>query len=77
MCADKGGEGPGVPDVVQTCRLDLPEVILNYPSLPVILQHLKGGLLILHLSKGVFIHNGVIARVLEDARRYPRLSRIE
>ena len=73
----RSSKGLDVPDVVQTCRFDLLEVVLDYPSLPMVLQHAKGDLLALHLPEGVFVHNGVISRVLEDTGRYPRLYRVE
>lgn len=66
-----------VPDVIQTCRFHLLEVIFNDPGLPMIFQHAQSFLLTLHLPKGVFIDNGVISCVLEDARCYPRLDPIE
>lgn len=63
--------------MVQTCRFHLSEVIFNDPGLPVIFQHVQGLLLILHLPESVFVDNGIISCVLEDARRYPRLDPIE
>jgi hypothetical protein len=70
-------QGLDVPDVVQTGRAHLPEVIFNDPGLPMIFQYAQGFLSILHLPKGVLIDDGIISCVLEDARRYPRLGRIE
>lgn len=65
-----------LPDMVQTDRVHLPEVIFNDPGLPMIFQYAQGILLVLHLPKGVFINDGIISRVLEDAGRYPRLGSI-
>jgi hypothetical protein len=42
-----------------------------------VFQHALGGLPILHLPEGVFIDDISIPRVLEDARRYPRLGLVE
>jgi hypothetical protein len=60
--------------VIQAGRFHLLEVILNDPGLPVIFQHAQSVLLVLQLPKGIFIDNVIVSRVLEDARRYPRLD---
>jgi hypothetical protein len=68
--------GTSVPNVVQTDGFHLFEVTLNDPCLPMILQHAQGGLVVLHLSKRVFVDDIIVSRVLKDTRRYPRLDYI-
>ena len=69
--------GLDAPDVVQTDRFHLLEVIFNYPSLPVVFQYALCVLLILQLSEGIFIDDVIVSRVFEDTRCYPRLDPIE
>lgn len=63
--------------MVQAKRFHLPEVVFNDPGLPMVLQHVQSGLLVLHLAECVFIDDVVVPCIFEDARRYPWLDQFE
>jgi hypothetical protein len=47
------------------------EVIKGNPSIPVINQSIMGGIIILILAEGIFVHNTIIVQWNEKRRRYP------
>lgn len=47
------------------------EVVEGNPSIPMVDESVMGGVIILILAKGIFIHNAIIVQWDEERRRYP------
>lgn len=60
--------------MVQPCCFDCNEIVLRYPCVPMILQHIQGVVRVLHLSERVFVYNVGIICVLKDAWGNPGLN---
>ncbi len=63
--------------MVQTRILDRGEVVFGYPRFPMVLQNAQGMVSVLQLSKGVFVYDVRVVRVLEDTGGYPRLHQCQ
>ena len=57
--------------------LNCNEVILCNPSIPMVLKHVKRGIVILQGTEGVFINYVGVVGIVEDARGNPGLCTYE
>lgn len=62
-----------IPDVGESCGGHRDEVVLCDPSIPVLLEYPQCSLVVLHLAERVLVHDRIVVRIDEDARRYPWL----
>ena len=59
--------------MIQASSLDVLEVILRYPCVPMLLQRTGGPIAIQQLAKRIFVNDIGVVRVLKNARSDPWL----
>lgn len=63
----------GYPNVVESSRRDISEILFGDPSIPMVLKSRRGGGFALERGERPFVDNVWVVRVVEEIRRYPWL----